>query len=105
MTVLEKTKKYYKWCWDVSLGGEFDAWGTSTYFIEIGIDSYPIRQIEVYQNGNVLFYDHTHCTDRYGMLCDQKLDISNMNEFEISPEEFERVWQNNTPINRNDSTA
>ena len=42
------TKKYCKWFWDESLGGDFDAWGTSTYFMEFGDNLCAIRQIEVY---------------------------------------------------------
>ena len=101
MSVVEqKIKKYYKWMWDVSLGGEFDEWGTSTYFMEIGNDLYPLRQIEVYENGNVLFYDHNHIWDNYGMLCDKRIDLLDIQEFEITQAEFEQVWQTKIPINR-----
>lgn len=100
MSPKQETKKYYKWVWDVSLGGEFDDWGTSTYFMEIGNTLYPLRQIEVYENGNVLFYDHSHFLDDYGMLCDQKIDVLDIQEFEITQAEFEQVWQTKVPINR-----
>jgi hypothetical protein len=100
MPTLEKVKKYYKWFWEVPLGGEYDAWGTSTYFMELGDDLYARRQIEVYENGNVLFYDSNHCADDYGMLCDKRLDDGSITEFEISKAEFEQVWQSKTPINK-----
>ncbi|GAB1544553.1 hypothetical protein NUACC21_72290 [Scytonema sp. NUACC21] len=92
--------KYYKWFWDEPLGGEFDAWGTSTYFMEIGENLYAIRQIEVYENGNVLFYDREHTRDDYGMLNDKKMDKKEIQEFEITKAEFELVWNSKTPINR-----
>ncbi len=57
--------KYCKWFWDQSLGGDFDECGTSTYFMEINDNSRVVRQIEVYENGNVLFYDATHFGDNY----------------------------------------
>ncbi|MBK1989114.1 hypothetical protein A0J48_016475 [Sphaerospermopsis aphanizomenoides BCCUSP55] len=100
MSKLERVKKYYKWSWDVSLGGKYDEWGTSTYFMEIDSNLYARRQIEVYENGNVLFYDSSHCADDYGMLCDKKLDDPNIEEFEISQAEFEQVWHSKTPINK-----
>jgi hypothetical protein len=100
MYSVKKIRKYYKWFWEVSLGGDFDAWGTSTYFMEIGTDYHALRQIEVYENGNVLFYDSEHFADNYGMLCDRKLDDNNIEEFEISQAEFELVWQSRIPINR-----
>lgn len=100
MSTLQKTKKYYKWSWDVSLGGEYDAWGCSTYFMEIDSNLYAHRQIEVYENGNVLFYDKSHVADNYGMLCDKKLVDNNIEEFEITKAEFEQIWQSKTPINK-----
>ncbi|MFB2645355.1 hypothetical protein ACE09Y_03645 [Raphidiopsis sp. BLCC-F218] len=100
MSTLQKSGKYYKWSWDVSLGGEYDSWGSSTYFMEIDSDLYAIRQVEVYENGNVLFYDKSHLFDDYGMLCDKRLDDNNIEEFEISKAEFEEVWQTKKPINQ-----
>ncbi|MDZ8189683.1 MAG: hypothetical protein RMX96_33205 [Nostoc sp. ChiSLP02] len=97
---LRKANKYCKWFWDESLGGEFDAWGTSTYFMEIGDNSHVVRQIEVYENGNVLFYDSSHISDDYGMLCDRVIGEDDIRDFEITKEEFEQVWNTKTPTNR-----
>ncbi|MFH7027439.1 MAG: DUF6881 domain-containing protein [Heteroscytonema crispum UTEX LB 1556] len=99
MSLSQKNKKYCKWFWDESLGGAFDAWGTSTYFLEIGDNSYPLRQIEVYENGNVLFYDKSHSRDDYGMLCDKAISKEDISEFEITKTEFEQVWNTKIPIN------
>jgi hypothetical protein len=90
--------KYYKWFWSVGLGGKFDEWGTSTYFLEIGVNAYTNRQIEVYENGNVLFYDRSHTWDEYGRLND-KPNYENLDEFEITQDEFEKVWHTMVPIN------
>ncbi|MBD2363118.1 hypothetical protein H6G36_18310 [Anabaena minutissima FACHB-250] len=103
MPVSIKEKKYCKWFWDESLGGDFDTWGTSTYFIEltlVGNDLCPTRQIEVYENGNVLFYDDNHFADNYGMLSDKPLEKKDLQEFGITKAEFELVWSTNTPMNR-----
>jgi hypothetical protein len=100
MSLSTNVKKYCKWFWDETLGGEFDAWGTSTYFLEIGHDLYPVRQIEVYENGNVLFYDGNHFLDDYGMLCDKPIEERDIQEFGITRAEFEQVWNTKRPMNR-----
>ncbi|MBD2516978.1 hypothetical protein H6G93_18535 [Nostoc sp. FACHB-973] len=100
MSLLVKAKKYCKWFWDESLGGDFDTWGTSTYFMEIGNNFHVVRQIEVYENGNVLFYDSSHFADDYGMLSDQRMAEDDIRDFEITKGEFEQVWNTKTPINR-----
>ncbi|WP_193198060.1 hypothetical protein [Nostoc sp. MG11] len=100
MSLSLKAKKYCKWVWDESFEGEFDTWGTSTYFMEIGQNLHAIRQIEVYENGNVLSYDGNHFSDNYGMLCDQRIGEDDIQEFEITKIEFEQVWNTKTPINR-----
>ncbi len=100
MATFRKVKKYYKWFWDESFSGDYDTWGTSTYFMEIGLDLYANRQIEVYQNGNVLSYDGSHFSDNFGRLCDQKIGDGDIQEFEISQTEFEQVWDSKIPINR-----
>ncbi len=92
--------RYYKWFWTVPLGGDFDAWGTSTYFLEIGENAYTSRQIELYENGNVLSYDKKHFSDDYGRLSDQPIKDDNLEEFEITEAEFEYVWNENIPMNR-----
>jgi hypothetical protein len=103
MTSLAHDKRYCKWFWDETLGGEFDTWGTSTYFMEVTAvenDLYATRQIEVYENGNVLSYDYKHFADSYGMLCDKPLEKQDLQEFGITQAEFEEVWNTKTPMNR-----
>jgi hypothetical protein len=100
MSLVHKFTKYCKWFWDESLGGEYDEWGTSTYFLEVGDDLCALRQIEVYENGNVLFYDTSHLADDHGMLCDQPLGENDLQEFGITKAEFEQVWHTKTPMNR-----
>lgn len=95
-----KDMRYYKWFWAVPLGGDFDAWGTSTYFLEIGRNAYTHRQIEVYENGNVLFYDNNHLWDDYGRLSDKPILDDNLEEFEITKAEFEQVWSTKVPMNQ-----
>ncbi|OUL34153.1 hypothetical protein BV372_14445 [Nostoc sp. T09] len=100
MSFSKNKKRYCKWFWDESLGGEYEHWGTSTYFMEVGHDLYAVRQIEIYENGNILSYDRSHLTDDYGMLCDKQFNEEDLLEFAITKAEFEQIWNTKIPINR-----
>lgn len=85
--------RYFKRPWDEPRGDEFDRWGTSTWYLEVGDDGYPSRQVEVYADGTVLKYDGSHPSDRYGGLGDQPLDVGGeFLPFEIDASEFARAW-------------
>lgn len=92
--------KYYKFYWDEPRGDEFDVWGTSIFFFEVDDNLYTVRQIEVYENGTVLFYDQTHFSDQYGMLNDQPIDEEEMKIFEITKDEFQSELEQRKPINQ-----
>tara|TARA_R110002167_G_C12662194_1_gene650031 strand:+ start:1766 stop:2041 length:276 start_codon:yes stop_codon:yes gene_type:complete len=85
--------KYFKAEWNESRGDEYDSWGTSIWFLELDEENNPIRQIEVYQNGNILKYDSIKMTDDFGMLGDQAIQIEEMNGIELSQSEFESQWE------------
>jgi len=87
--------KYYKRNWDETRGDEFDSWGKSILYFETDKSGLPNKQIEVYQNGKILKYDRTKLEDEFGGLGDQVLDIEEYSEFEISKEEFEKIWNQN----------
>lgn len=88
---------YYKRKWNETKGHEFDSWGTSIWYFEVGNDGFPIRQIELYDNGNRLKYDSDKAFDDYGGLGDQALDLDELKEFEIEQDEFEIEWNISTP--------
>jgi hypothetical protein len=72
-------------------------WGTFTRCLEIGEDLRPVRQVDVFENGNLLSYDRTHWVDDFGMLGDARINRNRMHGpwgqcEEIEPGEFERVW-------------
>ena len=46
--------KYYKYKWNELRGDQFDNWGFSMWYFEIGEDDFPNRQIEIYENDKVL---------------------------------------------------
>jgi hypothetical protein len=91
---INKAMKYYKRNWGESRGDEFDFWGTSLWYFECGEDGYVLRQMEVYSNGNVLKYHKNYLEDKYGCLSETPLDAEEFAGFEITKDEFERVWVN-----------
>ena len=84
--------KYYKYRWNESRGDQYDNWGFSLWYIEIGEDDFPNRQIEVYDNGKVLKYSQEYLEDEYGGLGDQKLVLSEFDGIECTKMEFENNW-------------
>ena len=87
--------KYFKRNWDETRGDEFDNWGTFIWYFETDNSGLPTKQIEVYQNGKVLKYDQLKLEDEFGRLGDQKLDLNEFSEFEITKLEFEKIWNEN----------
>ena len=59
-----------------------------------------MRQIEIYEGGQVLCYDREHPDDEYGGLAEVALDPEEFAEFSITSEEFEHAWSANEPLNR-----
>jgi hypothetical protein len=92
--------RFFKRQWSESRGDEHDDWGTSTWYIEVGDDLYPKRQLEVYESGDCLAYDATHLDDEYGGLGDQPLDGAEWDDFAIRADEFEAAWSRSRPRNR-----
>jgi hypothetical protein len=43
-------------------------WGDSVRYVEVADDQFAVRQIEVFDNGNVLRYDRSHWCDDFGQL-------------------------------------
>ena len=84
--------RHYKRRWSESRGDDFDRWGASDWYFEVGADGWPVRQIERYDDGTVLKYDVTHVEDEYGGLSEAALDPAEYQEFAIGSAEFETMW-------------
>ena len=84
--------RYYKFHWNESRGDQYDSWGTSNWFIEVGEDLYPNRQIEIYENGKKLKYSNDKLEDEFGGLSDQKFNESEFDCERSSEQEFEKLW-------------
>ena len=86
-------RRWFKRRWDESRGDQFDSWGASTYFFEVGDDGWPTRQVEIYDDGPTLRYGPDRTEDEYGQLGDARLDaLEDWTGWAISAAEFERVW-------------
>jgi hypothetical protein len=73
--------------------------GAFTRYVEVSEDQYAVRQVEVFDGGNVLRYDRSHWCDDYGMLLG--LRFSHKPKWAaffpdaelIDAKEFGRIWQ------------
>jgi hypothetical protein len=96
----DATLRYFKRRWDESRGDAHDAWGRSTWYLEVGDDGRPVRQLERYDAGVALKYDETHLDDEHGGLGDQPLDLEEFRAFEIDAATFEDAWSSSVALNR-----
>lgn len=86
--------QYYKRYWDETTGDAFtDDWGKSTYYFETDDQQKVIRQIQVFENGQVLKYSGEYTDDMSGGLSEVPLDKEEYAEYQIQGEEFEDIWQ------------
>jgi hypothetical protein len=75
------------------------SWGGLTRYLEVADDQFAARQVEVFDNGNVLRYDRAHWCDAFGPLLGRRFSrkpkwaASFPGSVAIEAAEFERVWQ------------
>jgi hypothetical protein len=91
--------RYFKRKWEESRGDEYDSWGPSTWYFEVGDDGYPVRQLELYDGGAILKYDVTLQDDQFGGLGDQPLDLDEFAPYEIERAAFENAWSSTSGRN------
>ena len=90
---------YYKREWEETTGEELtDSWGTSTYYFETNDAFHVTRQIQVFQNGNILKYDVGFIEDEFGFLTDQPLNKEHFYKFIIYEDEFIDIWNKNRKV-------
>ena len=74
-------------------------WGGITQYLEVGDDQRAVRQVNIYDNGNVLRYDRFHQWDDSAMLLGLKFSRNRRwaaffpGAEMISGDDFERVWR------------
>ncbi len=95
-------KRYFKYRCNETRGDQFDDWGFSNWYNELDEDFFSSRQLEIFDNGNILKYDENKFSDEFGMLCDQSLsleELENSGSVEISQDEFESIWTSRKALN------
>ncbi len=86
--------RFYRRPWADTRGDEFNDWGRSVWYFEVDEDGWPLRQVEMYDDGHALRYGPRHQEDRYGGLGEASLYDSgdDWSRFAITEDEFEQVW-------------
>ena len=85
----EKKKKN----WEETTGDELtDDWGVSIFYFETDDSLNVLKQIQIFENGNILKYDELNNEDEFGAMADQSLEEEEFLDCEISKEEFYNIW-------------
>ncbi len=92
---------YYKRVWDESRGDNYDSWGRSVWYFEVcKLSGITREQIEIYANGQALFYDEdTNTFDKYGGLAEIPFIIEEYEPYEISKIDYENIKNRTKFIN------
>src|SRR5436309_3438992 len=90
---------YFKAPGRLMQGSNAVAWGRITSYLEIGHDQRAVRQLDVFENGNILRYDRLHNWDDYGVLVGLKFSRKQKwakffpGAEMVAQEDFDRVWR------------
>jgi hypothetical protein len=91
---------YYKRYWDDDSGGLCAGWGGSHFLFEVHPDGWVSRQIQYFDNGELLLYDETLDEDDFGGRSTVALDAGEYAPFTIDKSEFVRKWKLDLAANR-----
>ena len=97
---LPAVARYFRRRWNEDPGFEIAGWGASDWLFETDEDGRVVRQVEVFENGNVLLYDASHDEDAYGGLSVEPLDLMDFAPFEITADTFAAEVDGLSPLNR-----
>ena len=73
-------------------------WGDFTNYLEVADDQFAVREVKIFENGNILRYDRSHWCDIYGMLSGLRFSrkpkwaVFFPNAQVITGADFEKVW-------------
>jgi hypothetical protein len=80
-------------------GSAASGWGDFTHYLEVADDQFTVREVDVFENGNILRYDRSHWCDDYGMLLGLRFSrkpkwaVFFPGAEVISAADFEKVWR------------
>ena len=84
---------YFKRIWSEKTGEPLtNDWGTSVYYFETDDLLAVLRQVQVFENGQVLKYDREYLDDQYGGLAEKALDVEDFEPYRVNLETFEQQW-------------
>jgi translation initiation factor IF-1 len=92
--------QYYKRYWDEDSGGLCSGWGGSHLLFEVHPDGWVARQIQQFDNGELLLYDETCNEDDFGGRSTIPLDANEYRPYSIGRSEFVSSWKPNLAVNR-----
>ena len=85
--------RYFKKNWEETTGEELtDDWGVSIFYFETDDSLNVLKQIQIFENGNILKYDELNNEDEFGAMADQSLEEEEFLDCEITKEEFYNIW-------------
>ena len=87
------TELYYKRHFNEVRIEKSETWGTCIYYLESNQKGEILRQIEIYDNGKRLKYSEDSIEDEFGFLADQKIDLSEFEEYTTDKNDFENQWK------------
>lgn len=92
--------RYFKYCWEDDPGGNLAGWGTSWWYTEVDAGGVILRVLQSYAAGQVLRYDHSWPQDEFGGMPEGVVDQDEIQDLEISGEEFFAAWDKLSSFNR-----
>ena len=85
--------RYFKKNWEETTGDELtDDWGVSIFYFETDDSLNFLKQIQIFENGNILKYDELNNENEFGAMADQSLEEKEFLDCEITKEEFYNIW-------------
>ena len=85
--------RYFKKNWEETTGDELtDDWGVSIFYFETDDSLNVFKQIQIFENGNILKYDELNNENEFGAMADQSLEEKEFLDCEITKEEFYNIW-------------
>ncbi|PHQ35265.1 hypothetical protein [Rhodopirellula bahusiensis] len=94
--------QYYRRYWNEDSGGLCSGWGGSHFLFEVHPDGWVARQIQRFDNGELLIYDETCDEDSFGGRSIVPLEADEYGPFSIDRSEFLNNWKPNLAVNRSE---